>query len=84
MNPHGETLDMPSIRPFQPEHFAWGWNEALRLMPELAATRVDYTLQGMFSFTPDGFPLDGRVLGGPRARGSPRRSGSPMAEAAGG
>jgi glycine cleavage system aminomethyltransferase T len=28
-------------------------------MPELASTRVDYTLQGMFSFTPDGFPLMG-------------------------
>jgi hypothetical protein len=58
-NPHGETVDMPSNRPFQEEHFAWAWKEALRLMPELASTRVDYRLQGMFSFTPDGFPLMG-------------------------
>jgi dimethylglycine oxidase len=58
-NPHGEELDMPSLRPWKPEHFEEAWAEARRLLPALAATRLDYTLEGMFSFTPDGFPLLG-------------------------
>jgi glycine cleavage system aminomethyltransferase T/glycine/D-amino acid oxidase-like deaminating enzyme len=58
-NPHGEVLDMPSVRPWQEEHFAWGWSEAQKLMPALRSTQVDYRLEGMFSFTPDGFPLMG-------------------------
>jgi glycine cleavage system aminomethyltransferase T/glycine/D-amino acid oxidase-like deaminating enzyme len=59
VNPHGETLDMPSLRPWKAEHFEGAWGEARRLMPALASTRLDYTLEGMFSFTPDGFPLMG-------------------------
>ena len=58
-NPHGEVQDMPSLRPWTPEHFEGAWSEAKRLLPALAATRLDYTLQGMFSFTPDGFPILG-------------------------
>lgn len=58
-NMHGEIHDMPSTRPWPAAHFDAGWNDALRLMPELAATRIDHTLDGMFSFTPDGFPVMG-------------------------
>ena len=67
VNPHGEELDMPSLRPWQGQHFEGAWSEARRLLPALAATRLDYTLQGMFSFTPDGFPILGRS---PSTRGA--------------
>ena len=36
VNPHGEAHDMPSLRPWTPEHFEAGWADARRLMPELA------------------------------------------------
>ena len=58
-NMHGEVHDMPSLRPWPAERFAPAWTDARRLMPELATTTIDYTLDGMFSFTPDGFPLLG-------------------------
>ncbi len=58
-NPHGERQDMPSLTPWTPQHFDAAWDEARRLMPPLAGTRLDYTLNGMFSFTPDGFPVMG-------------------------
>jgi glycine cleavage system aminomethyltransferase T len=61
VNPHGERQDMPSLRPWTPELFEGPWADARRLMPELGATRLDYTLNGMFSFTPDGFPVLGPV-----------------------
>jgi glycine cleavage system aminomethyltransferase T/glycine/D-amino acid oxidase-like deaminating enzyme len=60
VNPHGEALDMPSLRPWQAEHFENAWIEARRLLPGLASTQLEYTLQGMFSFTPDGFPVIGQ------------------------
>ncbi|MEO5884126.1 MAG: FAD-dependent oxidoreductase [Candidatus Limnocylindrales bacterium] len=59
VNPHGETQDMPSLTPWTPEHFDAAWSEARRLLPPLATTTLDYTLNGMFSFTPDGFPVMG-------------------------
>ena len=58
-NMHGEVHDMPSLRPWPAERFEPAWSDARRLMPELASTTIDYTLDGMFSFTPDGFPLLG-------------------------
>lgn len=67
LNPHGEAIDMPSVRPWQAEHFEAAWVEACRLLPDLASTRLDYRLQGMFSFTPDGFPLLGES---PTVRGA--------------
>lgn len=62
-NMHGESHDMPSLRPWPAEHFEAAWTDARRLMPELASTRIDYTLDGMFSFTPDGFPVMGPATG---------------------
>lgn len=67
VNPHGEALDMPSLRPWQADLFEPAWVEACRLLPEFAAARLDYTLQGMFSFTPDGFPVMGES---PAVRGA--------------
>ena len=58
-NMHGEAHDMPSLRPWPAEHFEAAWADARRLMPELATARLAYTLDGMFSFTPDGFPIMG-------------------------
>ena len=58
-NMHGEAHDMPSLRPWRPDHFEPAWRDALRLMPELARTSIDFRLDGMFSFTPDGFPVMG-------------------------
>lgn len=59
-NMHGEVHDMPSLRPWPAEHFEVAWADARRLMPELASARLEYTLDGMFSFTPDGFPVMGQ------------------------
>ena len=58
-NMHGEAHDMPSLRPWPAERFEPAWTDARRLMPELVSARMDYTLDGMFSFTPDGFPVMG-------------------------
>ena len=58
-NMHGEAHDMPSLRPWPAERFEPAWADARRLMPELASARIDYMLDGMFSFTPDGFPVMG-------------------------
>ncbi len=67
VNPHGERQDMPSLTPWTPEHFEAAWADARRLLPGLAETTLDYTLNGMFSFTPDGFPVMGPA---PRVRGA--------------
>lgn len=67
VNPHGERQDMPSLTPWTPEHFEAAWTDARRLMPPLGATRVDYALNGMFSFTPDGLPVMGES---PAVRGA--------------
>ncbi|MEX2183678.1 MAG: FAD-dependent oxidoreductase [Chloroflexota bacterium] len=58
-NMHGEIHDMPSLRPWPAKLFEPTWAEAHRLMPELVTTSIDYRLDGMFSFTPDGFPVLG-------------------------
>ena len=58
-NPHGEAGDMPSLTPWHEEEFEAAWRDARRLLPGLARTSVDYKLSGMFSFTPDGFPVMG-------------------------
>lgn len=50
---------MPSMLAFTEEDFAPSWREALALMPSLAEAKVDDAFNGIFSFTPDGFPLLG-------------------------
>ncbi len=44
---------------FTPEDFAPAWDDAVALLPGLAETKVEEGLNGIFSFTTDGFPLLG-------------------------
>jgi glycine cleavage system aminomethyltransferase T len=50
---------MPATNPFDPEAFAPAWREAVKLLPALAQTEIASAINGMFSFSPDGFPLIG-------------------------
>jgi glycine cleavage system aminomethyltransferase T/glycine/D-amino acid oxidase-like deaminating enzyme len=50
---------MPSVLPFTPEDFAASWADAVELLPDLAATAPVEGINGIFSFTADGFPLLG-------------------------
>jgi glycine cleavage system aminomethyltransferase T/glycine/D-amino acid oxidase-like deaminating enzyme len=57
---YGETKEMPSVKPFTPEHF-YGkpWQDAQNLIPGLKQAGVKRGINGIFSFTPDGMPLLG-------------------------
>ncbi|MEY9874164.1 glycine cleavage system aminomethyltransferase T/glycine/D-amino acid oxidase-like deaminating enzyme [Streptacidiphilus sp. MAP12-33] len=57
---------MPSMLPFTEEDFEPSWLDARTLLPALAATKVEEGFNGIFSFTPDGFPLMGEA---PELRG---------------
>ncbi|WP_067719463.1 GcvT family protein [Nocardia yamanashiensis] len=50
---------MPSMLPFTAAEFEPAWAESVRLLPALADTKVDEAFDGIFSFTPDGFPILG-------------------------
>jgi glycine cleavage system aminomethyltransferase T/glycine/D-amino acid oxidase-like deaminating enzyme len=50
---------MPSVLPFTEEDFAPAWRESVALLPELAGSKVEEGINGIFSFTPDGFPIMG-------------------------
>jgi dimethylglycine oxidase len=52
---------MPSVLEFTPETFAESWSWAEELVPALRApdVRIERGINGIFSFTPDGFPLMG-------------------------
>nr|WP_152648896.1 FAD-dependent oxidoreductase [Streptacidiphilus anmyonensis] len=52
---------MPSMLPFTEEDFEPSWLDARTLLPALAATKVEEGFNGIFSFTPDGFPLLGEA-----------------------
>jgi glycine/D-amino acid oxidase-like deaminating enzyme len=55
--PGGEV--QPSIVPFTPDDFATAAREAGALLPPLRDVALRRTLNGLMSFTPDGFPLLG-------------------------
>jgi glycine cleavage system aminomethyltransferase T len=57
---------MPSMLPFTHEDFEPSWRDAVDLMPALSGTKVEEGFNGIFSFTPDGFPLIGES---PEVRG---------------
>jgi glycine cleavage system aminomethyltransferase T/glycine/D-amino acid oxidase-like deaminating enzyme len=59
IRPHGAPDDMPASNPFDAEAFIPAWQEALRLLPVLRQTEIAEAINGMFSFSPDGFPLIG-------------------------
>ncbi len=44
---------------FTREDFAPAWDDAVALLPGLADTKAEEGINGIFSFTPDGFPLIG-------------------------
>ena len=50
---------MPSVLPFTEDDFAPAWRESVALLPGLAGTKVEEGINGIFSFTPDGFPIMG-------------------------
>ena len=51
--------EQPAIEPFTPQHFEAACDEAGRLLPALRDARLTRSLNGLMSFTPDGFPLLG-------------------------
>jgi glycine cleavage system T protein len=51
--------EQPAIMPFTARDFMPARAEADRLLPALASVPIRSALNGMFSFTPDGFPLLG-------------------------
>jgi glycine cleavage system aminomethyltransferase T/glycine/D-amino acid oxidase-like deaminating enzyme len=55
----GQAEVMPSVLPFTEEDFAPSWRDATALLPSLAESKVEESFNGIFSFTPDGFPLIG-------------------------
>ncbi len=50
---------MPSLMPFTEDDFKQAWADAIELVPALAQTSWEDSLNGLFSFTPDGLPLIG-------------------------
>lgn len=50
---------MPSMLPFTDEDFAPAWAAAGELLPALRDSKIEEAFNGIFSFTPDGFPLMG-------------------------
>jgi dimethylglycine oxidase len=63
--PGGRT-PMPSMLPFTHEDFESSWRDAVDLLPALSGAKVEEGFNGVFSFTPDGFPLIGES---PEVRG---------------
>ncbi|MBP2479278.1 glycine cleavage system aminomethyltransferase T/glycine/D-amino acid oxidase-like deaminating enzyme [Crossiella equi] len=53
------TEGQPSMLAFTEEDFAPAWADAGELIPALRKSTVDSAFNGIFSFTPDGFPLLG-------------------------
>jgi len=54
-----EAAHMPSMLPFTEDDFAEAWRDSVELLPSLGETKVEEGFNGIFSFTPDGFPLMG-------------------------
>ncbi|MEZ0069728.1 glycine cleavage system aminomethyltransferase T/glycine/D-amino acid oxidase-like deaminating enzyme [Streptacidiphilus sp. MAP12-20] len=61
-----DGMAMPSVLPFTEEDFAPAWQDARTLLPALGGAKVEEGINGVFSFTPDGFPLLGEA---PELRG---------------
>jgi glycine cleavage system aminomethyltransferase T/glycine/D-amino acid oxidase-like deaminating enzyme len=54
-----EAPVMPSVLEFTPADFEESWGWAQELIPALREAEVESGINGVFSFTPDGFPLLG-------------------------
>lgn len=57
--PPAQAPIMPSVRQWTPQHFESAWRDAQELIPALNGASIDYKINGMFSFTPDGNPIMG-------------------------
>ncbi|TDE41970.1 FAD-dependent oxidoreductase [Nonomuraea mesophila] len=55
------STTMPSVQAFTEEDFDPAWRDAVDLLPELAESKYEEGINGVFSFTPDGFPLIGEA-----------------------
>jgi glycine cleavage system aminomethyltransferase T/glycine/D-amino acid oxidase-like deaminating enzyme len=55
--------DSPAILPFTNEHFAESLADARERIPSLCEVDLAGSFNGLFSFTPDGFPLLGEAPG---------------------
>ena len=58
---HGEPDDSPAANAFVPADFAPAWEDGCALIPALRNAEVTEAFNGMFSFTPDGFPVMGEA-----------------------
>lgn len=56
---HDEAHVMPSVMEFTEDDFKQPWADALELLPALADADIEEGMNGLFSFTADGFPLLG-------------------------
>jgi len=56
---HKDAKGMPSVLPFTRQHFAPVERALKELYPAVARAGIAEAFNGMFSFTPDGFPLLG-------------------------
>jgi len=56
---YAEAEVMPSVVPFTPEDFAPAWADTIDLIPAVASSTIEEAINGIFSFTTDGFPLLG-------------------------
>jgi glycine cleavage system aminomethyltransferase T/glycine/D-amino acid oxidase-like deaminating enzyme len=52
---------MPSVQEFTGDDFDPAWRDAVELLPALKETAYEDGINGVFSFTPDGFPLIGEA-----------------------
>ncbi|MFF4197308.1 FAD-dependent oxidoreductase [Nonomuraea sp. NPDC001831] len=59
IGPKGTT--MPSVQAFTEEDFDPAWRDAAELLPALAGSKYEDGINGVFSFTADGFPLIGEA-----------------------
>jgi dimethylglycine oxidase len=57
------AVPSPAIMPFTPEHFEDAEAAAGRLLPALRGAALPYRINGLFSFTADGFPVLGEAAG---------------------
>ncbi|MEV4068852.1 FAD-dependent oxidoreductase [Nonomuraea fuscirosea] len=55
------STTMPSVQAFTEEDFDPAWRDAVELLPVLAESKYEDGINGIFSFTPDGFPLIGEA-----------------------
>ncbi|GIH77619.1 GcvT family protein [Planobispora longispora] len=52
---------MPSVQEFTPGDYDPAWRDAAELVPALGGSKPEEGVNGIFSFTPDGFPLIGEA-----------------------